>query len=210
MEKFNILHNRYLPVCFVGNCHMNSLLALEINREYPAETVTVEEALTHTQDWFDQRQFFCGISDVKFKKYVIESLDKFNPHYVTFIDRQSSVSRDAIIGHNNFISGHCTIYNDNVIGNHSIIISTFLSHENIIGNYSHLSPWGYFSFTTLGQGVVVGVDSTFVGHSTRRISVPDWCNFHIKSRVTRAIDTTGTYRGNTKLNFDTSLTKNIL
>lgn len=208
--KYNVLYDLDRTICFIGNCHINTIISNELERSRQVERITLEEIVLCDSEWFKQRQFFCGISSIVFKKHVVETIAHHSPHYVTIIDSNASVDRNAQIGHNTLISGSTFVVDDTSIGNHTMVNSSFLSHENVIGNFCHISPLSYLSFSKLGQGVAVGINSIFAGHPTRIITVPDWCNFSLNSRVTRAIDVTGTYFGHKKLNNETSLTTNIL
>lgn len=209
-SDYKVLHDLDRPICFIGNCQINTIISTELARSRCVENLTLEQTLLRDQAWFDQHQFFCGISNIAFKKTVVESIAAFNPHYVSFIDTRASVDRCAKIGNNVFISHASTVFDNTVIGNHTLVGSSFLSHENIIGDFCHISPLSYLSYSKLGQGVAIGVGSVFAGKPDRIITVPDWCNFSLNSRVTRTIDTAGTYFGHKKLNDETSLTTDIL
>lgn len=208
---YQLLHDQQLPLCFVGNTFHNHTLYEYFKSKRSCEHMTVEDVLLKDQDWVNQRQFMCAVTNIGFKKQVIDQLASYNPSWFSVVSDNSHIGYHVSVGVNTFINDFNYILDDTVIGDHCTITAhTTLSHSVDIGDFSHISPYSYLSFTKLGQGSCLGLRSSFPGKPDNILNIHSWCNFMINSVVTKHIVTPGTYLGNRRVNGNTSLTHKIL
>jgi len=209
--QYHLMHDQQRPLCFIGQTFHNHTLYEYFRTQRPCEHLTVEQVLEKDQAWFDQRQFMCAVTNIGFKKQVIDSLAKVNLHWFSVIGDNSIIGHQVVIGHNTFVNNFNVIFDDNVIGNHCTITNyvTF-SHGVAVGDFCHISPYSYLCFTELGQGVCVGVRSSFPGKPNNTVKIANWCNFMMNSVVINTITTPGTYSGKRLQSLETSLTYKIL
>jgi bifunctional N-acetylglucosamine-1-phosphate-uridyltransferase/glucosamine-1-phosphate-acetyltransferase GlmU-like protein len=153
----------------------------------------------------------CAVTNVAFKKQVVDSTAGFNPDWFSVVDQSNSIAPDVEVGKNTLINLFNSIYAGAVIGNH-VTITNFnsLSHGVIIDEMCHISPYTYVCYTHLGKGVCVGLRSSFAGKPDKPISVTDWCNITMDSRITESITKTGTWYGNRRVNSQSSLDVKLL
>lgn len=179
----------------------------------PCVQVTLEHAESQTQQWADQYQFLCAVSNVAFKQKVVSALDKFNPHYFTVIGA-NNVFDNINIGHGTYIQhNNVAICNNISIGNHCTICSfVTLSHYATISDYCHMSSYCFVNFATIGVGNVLALRSTVLGNGTTMniVQTADHSNFMLGSTITKSCDVPGTYFGNRYLSDNTSLNYKIL
>ena len=209
--QYQVIHDRQRPLCFVGNTFHNHTLYEYFKTRRPCEQLTVEEVAGKNQEWFDQRQFMCAVTNIGFKKQVIDGLTNFNIHWFSVIGTNSVIGYQVTVGYNTFINNYNVVFDNTAIGNHCTITNYVqLSHGVIIGDFSHIGPYCYLCFTELQQGVCVGLRSSFPGKPNNTIVVADWCNFMMNSVVIDSIVTPGTYSGKRLQSNETSLEIKIL
>lgn len=203
---YRILHDLGLPFCFIGTTYQNQTLYSYLRNNRPCENVSLENVCQQDQTWFDKRQFMAVTTSVAFKKQIVESLNSRQINWVSAVSENTHIGYHVKIGRNTYINHFNSIYDDVEIGDHCTI-SNFLSlsHCVKIKDYCHVSPHCYLCFTTLDQGVCVGVRSTFAGTPQEPICVAPWSNFMLGSNVTRSITVSGTYAGRRKQSDQPSL-----
>lgn len=207
---YNILHDSGKPICFVGDTYVNNFIYKSFKDRRPCEIVKYEDLLDKTQDWFDQRQFFCTSSTLPFKEKVVATLDKYNVQYVSFVEKSTNVGGNVTIGYNTCIQGYTSLFDDVQVGNHCHLVAYItLAHDSIVKDFCYICPYSYICFTTLERGVVVGLRSSFVPLPDNRLTVPPYTNFLMNSVINRPINKTGTYYGNRRMSDETSLTYKI-
>lgn len=208
---FDVWHDLGRILCFVGETMSNRRYYEWYRHLRPTEIITFEEAQIKSQDWFDQRQFMCSVTDVGFKKSVVDGLSTFNPHWFSLVSKHASLGNNVKIGYGTSVNDFNFVWDNVTIGDHVIVTNhAVLSHGTAIGDYCFITPYCYFCFTTLGQGVVVGLRSSFVPKPTSPIHVADWTNFLMDSKVNNSIIEAGTYQGHRLKSSITSLDQKIL
>ena len=208
---YNILHDQQRILTFVGNTYHNNNLYNSFKTIRPCEKVTLEDAQNQNKDWYQQRQFMCAVTNIAFKNLVVETLNKHHVEWFSVVHSTNCIQDNVVIGKNTLVNYHNVISEDASIGDH-VTISNFctLSHEVTIGNMCHLSPYVYLCFTNLSKGVCVGLKSSFPGKPTLPITVTEWTNILMESRITKSLPEPGTYAGNRCINSETSLETKIL
>ena len=211
MMQYHMIHDQQRTLCFVGKTFHNHTLYEYFKTQRLCEHLTVEQVLEKDQAWFDQRQFMCAVTNIGFKKQVVDSLEKFNLHWFSVVSDNSIIGHQVTVGYNTFVNNFNVVFDQNTIGNHCTITNYVqLSHGVTVGDFGHISPYGYLCFTELRQGVCVGLRSSFPGKPDNTIVVTDWCNFMMNSVVINSIATPGTYFGKRLQSNETSLTYKIL
>ncbi len=210
IPDYNILYDNGKTICFVGDTYPNHVIFNSLKDQRPCELIRYEGLAGKTQEWYDERQFFCTSSTLPFKQKIIATLNQFNVSYVSFIEKSTVVSSNVSIGYNTCIQSHCSLYDGVSIGNHCHLV-TYITvvHESIIENFCYICPYAYICFTTLGEGVVVGLRSSFVPVPPERFVIPEYTNFLMNSSITKPVTVTGTYYGNRRTSDETSLTYKI-
>lgn len=208
---YNILHDQQKTLTFVGNTFHNSNLYNNFKQIRPCEKITLEQAQDQSTDWYKQRQFMCAVTNISFKKLVVETLNKHNVKWFSVVHSTNCIQDNVTIGKNTLINYHNVISEDATIGDH-VTISNFcnLSHNVFIGDMCHLSPYVYLCFTTLLNGVCVGLRSSFPGKPTSPMTIAEWTNILMESRITKSLDQSGTYAGNRCINSELSHETKIL
>ena len=147
---YSLLHDTGRALCFVGRTKYNDMLYNYWSQVRPSIQVTIEQALSQNQSWFDQHQFICAVSNVGFKYEVTAQLQSFNPHYFSVIGTGNLFS-NVQIGQGTFIQHHNTAVCDNiVIGDHCTLGAYInLSHDTKIGNCCHVSAYGFFNLSLI-------------------------------------------------------------
>lgn len=210
-HNYTILHDNGLPLCFVGDTLYNHMLYTYWKDLRPCLHVTVEEAETHTQDWFDQHQFICIVSNVAFKRTVVEKLSRYNPHYFSVVGSENNFNH-VDIGVGTFIQHYnIAIWNNIKIGDYCTVTSyNTLGHDTTIDNFCHVSAYCFLTYTTLQPGNLLAIRSSFLGRPDKRIDIAPNCNFMCNSTVTKNVTKTGTYFGHKMVSQESSLTYKIL
>lgn len=210
-QNYSILHDKDRKLCFVGQTKYNDMLYKYWQQRRPSVRVTVEELLQKDQQWADQHQFICAVSNVGFKYFVIEQLKKFNLHYFSVLGVGNMFSQ-ITIGNGTFIQNYNTAICDNInIGDHCTVGSYInLSHETNISNYCHISAYSFMNYCDIGEGNLFAIRSTVIGDPTSPINIVPKCNFMLGSIVTKDVPTAGTYFGNKLVGAGTSVDYKLL
>lgn len=211
--QFDIIHDKGLRCCFIGNKgYTNGELHKHFNLNgVDAELVSVEYALSQSTEWLEQRQFFCGLSDVKLKQHVVAQLKSRN--WFSIVDKSSTLPFYSVesIGYNSLMIGVNTVLDsDTVIGNHCLLFGVFLSHAVTLGDHSVVAPFTYISFYTIGVGVCIGTGVSIIGRPNANNHIAEYSNITAHSRVSKDLIKTGTYINNRLLNREGSLDRHIL
>jgi acetyltransferase-like isoleucine patch superfamily enzyme len=211
--QFDIIHDKGLLCCFIGNKgYTNGELHKHFNLNgVDAELVSVEYALSQSTEWLEQRQFFCGLSDVKLKQHVVAELKSHN--WFSIVDKSSTLPFYSVesIGYNSLMLGVNTVLDSNtVIGNHCLLFGVFLSHAVTLGDHSVVAPFTYISFYTIGVGVCIGTGVSIIGRPNANNRIVEYSNITAHSRVSKDLIETGTYHNNRLLNSEGSLDRHIL
>jgi len=210
-HQYSTLHDNGYPLVFVGKTVYNQMLYNYWKEIRPCFHLTVEEVEAYPQDWFDRHQFICAVSNVAFKRLVVERLNQFNPHYFSIVGSYNSFN-NVTIGQGTYIQHYNDLaFGDSVIGNHCTL-GTYLgfSHNVQVGDFCHVSGYCFLNYTTLQDGVVLPVRTTVLGAPDRQIEIAKNCNFITGSTVTKNVTETGTYFGNRKVSAESSITYKIL
>jgi acetyltransferase-like isoleucine patch superfamily enzyme len=209
--NYQVLHDQGRIMCYIGNTLPNQMYHNHYSKHRPSELLRFEEVLEKDSSWFQERQFMVANTDVSFRRQVVEGLAKFSPHYFSLVSNNTTVGVDTKIGHNVVINDFNFLWDNVVIGDHCTITThCTISHGTVIGNFCFIAPYSYICFTTLGQGVIVGLRSSFIAKPDALVQVADWTNFVMDSRVNMSIVKSGTYRGHKLIAQETSLDKKIL
>jgi serine acetyltransferase len=210
-HQYSLLHDNGHHLCFVGRTVYNKMLYNYWQDKKHCLHVTIEYAESQSQDWFDKHQFICAVSNVAFKRQVVERLSKFNPHYFSIVGSYNSFN-NVNIGQGTYIQHYNDLaFGDGIIGDHCTLGSYLgFSHAVVVGDYCHISGYCFLNYTTLQKGVVLPVRTTILGDPDRQIEIAENCNFMTGSTVTKSITETGTYFGNRKVSAESSVTYKIL
>jgi serine acetyltransferase len=210
-HEYTTLHDNGLPLCFIGNTVYNHMLYNYWQDRRECLHLTVEEAESHTQGWFDEHQFVCAVSNVSFKREVVKRLSQFDPHYFSIVGSYNSFN-NVVIGQGTYIQHYNDLaFGDGIIGDHCTLGSYLgFSHNVQVGNFCHISGYCFLNYTTLKDGVVLPVRTTVLGDPDRQIEIAENCNFMTGSTVTKSIAETGTYFGNRRVSSESSVTYKIL
>jgi UDP-3-O-[3-hydroxymyristoyl] glucosamine N-acyltransferase len=208
--QYDVMYDNGKPMCFVGHTKYNAMLYEYFKSKRDCCILRVEEI---TQDIVDTCQFICAVSNVKFKKYAVDILAKFNPHYFTIIGNNNNFSK-VNIGQGTYIQhNNVAVCEEVVIGDHCTVTSFItLSHHAHIGDYSHISPYCFINFADIGVGTVLGLHTTVMGSGDplEIIKTPDYSNFLMRSEVKKSLPNTGTYYGHKYISSQPSIAYKIL
>jgi NDP-sugar pyrophosphorylase family protein len=210
-QNYSILHDTDCKLCFVGQTKYNDMLHKYWQQHRPSVLVTLEELQQKDQQWADQHQFICAVSDVGFKYFVTEQLKKFNPHYFSVIGIGNMFSQ-VTIGNGTFIQNYNTAICHNIsIGDHCTLGSYIsLSHDTNISDYCHISAYNFLNYCNVGKGNLFAIRSTVIGDPNNQINIVPNCNFMLGSIVTKDVTTSGTYFGNRLTGAGTSIDYKLL
>lgn len=210
-HQYSTLHDNGYPLVFVGNTVYNQMLYTYWNKIRPCFHLTVEEVEAYTSNWVDRHQFICAVSNVAFKREVVERLSKFDPHYFSIVGSYNSFN-NVSVGQGTYIQHYNDLaFGDSTIGNHCTLGSYLgFSHNVQVGDYCHISGYCFLNYTTLKDGVLLPVRTTVLGDPDRQIEIAENCNFMTGSTVTKSIEETGTYFGNRRVSSESSVTYKIL
>jgi carbonic anhydrase/acetyltransferase-like protein (isoleucine patch superfamily) len=207
---YNIIHDSGKILCLVGVGFINTTLLNYFTQYRACENHRLEDILNQSQSWFNERQFLTGSASIALKQKIVQELAVFNPDYFSVVAERNRIGFNVKIGKGTYISDFNAILDDTNIGNYvTLTHHTTLSHKVTIGDYCHIGPGAYVLFASLGSGSYVSANSCFVGKSTKSISTTENCNYLINSTITKDIEVPGTYYGNRRVNYQTSLDTKI-
>lgn len=209
--EYNVLHDHDLPMVFIGDTFHNHSLYNHFKKIRPCQHIRLEETTDKDDTWFLSNQCIAIVTNVKFKKTIADHLINRPVKWFSVIGKSNVLYHNINIGYNTLVNHFNVIYDDAVIGNHCTITNHLsISHEVQINDFCHISPFTYLCFTNVGTGCVVGVRSSFPGKPESPITLPNWTNISMDSRVTKSLEISGTYCGNRLFDRSTSLDKKIL
>jgi len=207
---YNILHDNGKTICFVADTYVNRIIYKSFENRRPCEIIRYEELIDKTQNWYDDRQFFCASSTLPFKQKIIAILDQHKVNYVSFIETSTIVGNDVTIGYNTSVQGHNSLLDGVKVGNHCHLVNYItIVHDSVLEDFCYICPYAYICFTRLEQGVVVGLRSSFVPTESNYLTIPPYTNFLMNSVINKPITAAGTYYGNRRMSTDNSLTYKI-
>lgn len=193
---YDILHDRGLPMVFVGDTFHNHTLYSYFRQRRSCQNLSLEEVMQRDDAWFQQHQIMAVVTNVSFKCTLNQILGSRPTQWFSVISTNSVLHHDIRVGKNTLINNHNVFYDHCQIGDHCTITNhVMLSHKVSVDDMCHVSPFSYLCFTKLNQGVVVGLRASFIGEPRRVISVAPWTNVLMDSRVSRDITASGTYYG---------------
>lgn len=209
--EYQILHDRSLPMAFIGDTFHNHTLYDYFQSRRSCEHISLEQALERDDDWYYSTQIMAAVTNVGFKRQLAESLRQRPTQWFSVVSTNTVLHHRVKVGHNTLINSYNVFYDDCKIGDHCTLTNyVMLSHEVSIGDMCHISPFTYLCYTELKSGVVVGVRSSFPGKPNDPITIAPWTNILMDSRVTQSISDTGTYYGNRRQSNDSSIDVKIL
>ena len=208
---YDILHDRGLPMVFVGDTFHNHTLYSYFRDRRPCEHISLEQAMERDDAWFQQHQIMAVVTNVSFKKTLGEALGARPVQWFSVVSTNTVLHHSVSVGVNTLINSYNVFYDDCVIGSHCTLTNyVMLSHNVVVGDMCHVGPFTYLCFAELKQGVVLGLRSSLPGKPNNVITVAPWTNIMMESRLTQSIDESGTYFGNRCVNKNTSLIEKIL
>ena len=210
-QDYTIYHDQNRPLCFVGDTKYNHMMYQYWSTRRSCQLMSVEQVVERGQEWIDQYQFICAVSNINFKYFVVEKLKPFSPHYFSVVG-VGNLFADVQIGVGTFIQNYNTATCEHItIGNHCTMSSFIhLSHNTTIGNYCHISSYNFINYACLEDGNLLAVRCNILGRPDHELSIIANCNFMLGSTVTKSIANSGTYFGNRRVNQNTSVETKIL
>jgi len=209
--EYNILHDKSLPMVFVGDTLHNHSLYKYFKNQRSCQHLRLEDVMEYDDDWFARHQVMAVVTNVIFKKTLADTLGARPVQWFSACSRYTILHQNLKIGYNTLINSYNVFYDDCKIGNHCTITNhVMLSHQVTVGDMCHISPFTYVCFTELQQGVILGVRSSCPGKPHNPIVIAPWSNILMESRITRSLTESGTYAGNRKYNDERSLDVKIL
>lgn len=204
-QSYNIVHDRKLPLVVVGNTIYSKWVA----DHFKCPQLTLEEAASKDQSWFDTHQLFSGGSNIKFKITVDQTLASYNPQYVSIVASNSVISDNVDLGYNVFVDNFAYLQHDIKIADHtSITYRSTIGHHTSIGKYCHISPNTSTNNTSISEGCFIG-SHVWTFSAEKHLNVAAYSNVYAKSRILRSITQSGTYKDNKLISKKTSLELHI-
>jgi UDP-3-O-[3-hydroxymyristoyl] glucosamine N-acyltransferase len=198
LPEYTILHDKNLPICFVGNTQYNHMLFNDLKEIRKCQLLTVEKVLDQSDEWRSTQQFFSACSNISFKKFVAEKLGKTN--WVSIIGKNNAIHNHVDIGWNVYIHFFNSVLPTASIGSHSTVTThCVIGHKTVVNNFCHIGPYTSLHYVDLGQGGCVGTRTTISGQFTKSISIADNTNIMFESSIRKSIVETGTYHNLKKI-----------
>jgi UDP-3-O-[3-hydroxymyristoyl] glucosamine N-acyltransferase len=111
----------------------------------------------------EEDEVLIGISDLVFRKSIIEILEKKKVKIINFIHNSAIIAENVTIGKGNIVYPHVIIGPLVEIGNHNLITSySFISHDCVIGNNNFFSTTGIAGRVCIGNNNFFGIRSTIL------------------------------------------------
>ena len=198
LTEYIVLHDKNLPLCFVGNTQYNHMLFDELKETRDCDLLTVEEVLDQTPEWRATHQFFSASATISFKKFVAEKLLGVN--WVSIIGKNNAIHKNVDIGYNVYIHYYNSFHSGSNIGSHSTVTThCVVGHKTVVNNFCHIGPYTSLYYVNLGQGGCVGTRTTILGQLKNSISIADNTNIMLGSNIRKSIVETGTYHNLKKI-----------
>ena len=105
--------------------------------------------------------FIVGISNIDFRKRMIEVITGKGGRLITFIHPSVIIAETAVLGSGNVIYPFCIIGPNTVIGDNNLVTAySFISHDCRIGHGNFFSTAGLSGSVTVGDENYFGIRST--------------------------------------------------
>ena len=207
----HLLHDLGRTLCFVGDTYYNQTLFDHFQKQRDCILVRVENIETCSQEWFDQHQFMCSVSNVAFKYFVTERLKHRDVEYFSVVGDYNVFSGPVDIGRNTFINCFNFFQPNVVIGDHCTITThSAISHCVEVKSFSHISAYCMINHAVIEPGCCIGLRSSILGTPDDITVLPTHSNVMAGSIITSSPKTSGTYYNKRKVSDQTSLTYKLL
>ena len=115
---------------------------------------------------YQDKNFVIGIGSNKVRKMFVEKYN--NLKWYTAIHPSAIIAQDVVIGEGTVIMPGTIINPGTVVGKHCIInTSVSLDHDNMIGDYVHISPGSHLAGTvTVGDSTWICAGVTIINNIT--------------------------------------------
>lgn len=121
---------------------------------------------------YKDKRFIIGIGNTEIRKRIADEYDDLN--YYTAIHPEAVIANNAKISEGTAVMANAVINALATVGAHSIInTASVVEHDNIIGNFVHISPGAILcggvtvgDQTHIGAGAVVRNNVTICGNTT--------------------------------------------
>lgn len=111
----------------------------------------------------ENEEILIGISDIKFRNYVIAELLKKNAKITSFIHNSVILPGSCKLGIGNIVYPFCIIGPNTVIGDFNMLTSySFISHDCIVGNGNIFSTSGLAGRVKVGDNNFFGIRATVI------------------------------------------------
>lgn len=111
--------------------------------------------------------FVIGISDVRFRKKMIDIMKLRGGKFINIIHPTAIVARTAIMGEGNIINPYCIIGPKVKIGDFNLLTSqSIVSHDSVLGNNNILATALLCGHDRVGDDNNFGIHSTVIPHIT--------------------------------------------
>ena len=176
----NALKNGYFNINFVDDHAMGTCMGFPI--------IGTSAEINHLND--GKTDFVIGVGNNDLRKRIA---GKYDVNWVTLIHPSAQIAVNTSIGKGTVVMAGTIINAGATVGAHCIINSgAIVEHDNLIGDYVHISPRA-----ALGGTVRVG-DLTHIGIGAvvkNNIAVCDHCVIGAGAVVVKEIKDSGTYVG---------------
>jgi sugar O-acyltransferase (sialic acid O-acetyltransferase NeuD family) len=105
--------------------------------------------------------FIIAISNIDFKKKILNILQSKNANVIGFVHRSSLIAESSRIGKGNLIYPFCIVGPNAELGDHNLLTSySFISHDCRIGNNNFFASAGLSGNVTIGSNNFFGIRAT--------------------------------------------------
>ncbi len=134
--------------------------------------------------------FIIGVGDNEIRRNIAE---KYDVNWVSLIHPSAQIAFNATVGKGTVIMANAVVNACATVGCHCIINTcAVVEHDNIIGDFVHISPSAKLGGTvSIGPSTHVGIGATI----SNNISVSGYCIIGAGAVVIREITESGTYVG---------------
>lgn len=209
-DQYHVLYDNGKPMCFVGHTKYNLMLYNHFKNLRECKLVKLEEV---DEQLVDQHQFMCAVSNVEFKYQVANYLSQFSVHFFTVVGANNTFN-DTDIGYNTYIQHYnIGVCENTSIGNHCTVTAhCTLSHHAQISDYCHISPYCFVNFACVGEGTVLGLNTSIIGSGDpgELVHTPQYSNFLFGSTVRQTLTKPGTYHSHRLMSLKNSLNYKFL
>lgn len=170
-------------------CFLDDSTPVQINGVFPV-VGRVNEALNHKND----ADFFVAIGSNVTRRRIHEWLENHRCHIATLIHPSAILANDVVIGVGSVVMANVVINSSTIVKKGCIInTSSSIDHDNIIGQFVHVSPG-----VRIAGGVEVG-DDTWLGIgsiTSNNVTICEHCIIGAGAVVINDIKVSGKYVGN--------------